>query len=78
MDTVSPLAQALGDLDEATAIALVDAKLASGETPLSILEELQAGMTIVGESFEAGSTSSPSSSTPPTSSRRPAPPSKRA
>jgi dimethylamine corrinoid protein len=52
--SATPLAQALGDLEEATAIALVDAKLASGETPLSILEELQAGMTIVGERFEEG------------------------
>jgi len=54
MGTVSPLAQALGDLDEATTVALVDTKLTSGETPLSILEELQAGMSIVGERFEEG------------------------
>jgi dimethylamine corrinoid protein len=50
----SPLAQALGDLDEATAIRLVEEKLASGEGALSILEELQAGMNIVGERFEGG------------------------
>ena len=42
--SATPLAQALGDLDEATTVAVVETKLASGETPLSILEELQAGM----------------------------------
>ena len=52
--TISPLAQAVGDLDEATAIVLVEDKLATGEAPLSILEELQAGMNIVGERFEDG------------------------
>ena len=44
----------MGDLDEATAVALVEEKLAAGETALSILEELQAGMNIVGERFEGG------------------------
>ncbi len=44
----------MGDLDEATAITLVEEKLASGEDPLAILEELQAGMNIVGERFESG------------------------
>jgi methanogenic corrinoid protein MtbC1 len=50
----SPLAQAVGDLDEQTAVSLVEEKLACGETPLSILEELQAGMNVVGERFESG------------------------
>ena len=54
MGTTSPLAQAVGDLDEQTAIDLVQEKLAASETPLAILEELQAGMSIVGERFEAG------------------------
>jgi len=48
----SPLAQALGDLDEATAVSLVEEKLSCGEEALAILEELQAGMSIVGERFE--------------------------
>ena len=50
----SPLAQAVGDLEEATAISLVEEKLAAGEPALSILEELQAGMNVVGERFESG------------------------
>ena len=50
--TISPLAQAMGDLDEATAVSLVEEKLAAGEPALSILEELQAGMNIVGTRFE--------------------------
>ena len=52
--TPSPLAQAVGDLDEQTAITLVEEKLAKGEAALSILEELQAGMSVVGERFEGG------------------------
>jgi dimethylamine corrinoid protein len=51
--TASPLAQALGDLEEATVVRMVEEELAAGETPLSILQELQAGMNIVGERFEA-------------------------
>ncbi len=43
----------MGDLEEATVIRLVEEELAAGETPLSILQELQAGMNIVGERFEA-------------------------
>jgi dimethylamine corrinoid protein len=54
MSAPSPLAQAVGDLDEQTAVQAVQEKLAAGETPLSILEELQAGMSVVGERFEAG------------------------
>jgi dimethylamine corrinoid protein len=54
MQKTSPLSQAVGDLDEATAVRLVEEKLAAGETPLSILEELQGGMSVVGERFESG------------------------
>jgi methanogenic corrinoid protein MtbC1 len=50
----SPLAQAVGDLEEDKAVVLVQDKLAKGEPALSILEELQAGMNIVGERFEEG------------------------
>ena len=50
--TISPLAQAMGDLDEATAVSLVEEELAAGEPALSILEELQAGMNVVGTRFE--------------------------
>ncbi len=51
---ISPLAQSVADLDEATACSLVEEKLGAGEAPLSILEELQAGMNLVGERFESG------------------------
>ena len=51
--TQSPLAQAVGDLEEDMAVVLVADKLAKGEAALSILEELQAGMNIVGERFES-------------------------
>jgi dimethylamine corrinoid protein len=54
MSETSPLAQAVGDLEEDKAIVLVQDKLAKGEPALSILEELQAGMNIVGERFESG------------------------
>ncbi len=50
----SPLAQAVGDLEEDKAAVLVLDKLAKGESALDILEELQAGMSIVGERFEEG------------------------
>ena len=43
------LAQALGNLEEDAAIQAVD-QLAAGQAPHTILEELQAGMGIVGES----------------------------
>ena len=49
-----PLARAVGDLEEDKAVALVQRKLSAGEPALSILEELQAGMSIVGERFEEG------------------------
>ncbi len=48
----SPLALAVGDLEEDKAITLVLDKLAKGEPALAILEELQAGMAIVGQRFE--------------------------
>jgi dimethylamine corrinoid protein len=54
MSDGSPLAQAMGDLEEDKALILVQDKLAKGEPALSILEELQAGMNIVGERFEGG------------------------
>jgi dimethylamine corrinoid protein len=47
----STLAQALGDLDEAAVVAGVDAELAAGVPGLTILEELQHGMELVGEKF---------------------------
>jgi dimethylamine corrinoid protein len=52
MSEISPLAQAVGDLEEDKAVTLVVDKLAKGEPALSILEELQAGMNIVGQRFE--------------------------
>jgi dimethylamine corrinoid protein len=54
MTETSPLAQAVGDLEEDKAVVLVQDKLAKGESALAILEELQAGMNIVGERFESG------------------------
>lgn len=50
----TPLAQALGDLEEEKAVLLVQDKLAKGVPALLILEELQAGMNLVGERFEGG------------------------
>jgi dimethylamine corrinoid protein len=54
LELLSKLAQAVGDLDEVAAQTLVREKLAEGEEALAILEELQAGMSIVGERFEGG------------------------
>jgi dimethylamine corrinoid protein len=48
------LAQALGDLEEDKTVALVQGKLANGESALSILEQLQDGMNIVGDRFSEG------------------------
>jgi dimethylamine corrinoid protein len=48
------LAQSVGDLEEDKTVSLVEEKLAAGEAALSILEELQAGMSIVGKRFEEG------------------------
>lgn len=53
MGTPSQLAQAMGDLDEQTAVRLVEEKQRAGEAALSIVEELQAGMSLVGERFES-------------------------
>ncbi|MCL5735918.1 MAG: cobalamin-dependent protein [Actinobacteria bacterium] len=50
----TPLAQALGNLDEASVMESVRTKLDGGEAPLDILGELQAGMDIVGARFESG------------------------
>ena len=52
--TSSPLAQALGDLDEATVMKTVGQMIDAGDAPLGIIEELQAGMNVVGERFEQG------------------------
>ena len=52
--TLSPLAKAVDDLQPDAAVSLVGEKLAAGEAPLAILEELQAGMAAVGDRFEAG------------------------
>jgi dimethylamine corrinoid protein len=52
--TISPLAQAVGDLQEDAAVGLVQERLAAGEAPMAILGELQDGMGIVGERFESG------------------------
>jgi dimethylamine corrinoid protein len=54
MNDLTPLAQAVGDLEEEKAVILVLDKLAKGEPALAILEELQAGMNLVGERFESG------------------------
>jgi dimethylamine corrinoid protein len=54
MSEPTPLAQAIGDLEEDNAVLLVDDKRRKGEPALNILEELQAGMSIVGERFESG------------------------
>jgi dimethylamine corrinoid protein len=51
--TTSNLAQALGDLEEVAVISGVEKELASGAAASAVLEELQAGMNIVGERFEA-------------------------
>jgi dimethylamine corrinoid protein len=53
MSNLSTLPQAVGDLEEDKAVRLVQEKLAAGEPALAILEELQGGMNIVGERFEA-------------------------
>jgi methanogenic corrinoid protein MtbC1 len=52
--TPSPLAQAVGGLDMDGAIGLVQEKLAADTEPMAILQELQDGMGIVGDRFEAG------------------------
>jgi dimethylamine corrinoid protein len=52
--STSTIAQALGELDEAAVIKGVEEELAAGVAALSILEELQAGMNVVGERFEGG------------------------
>ena len=50
----STLARAVGDLEEGMACSLVAQRLAAGEAALSVLQELQGGMNIVGERFESG------------------------
>ena len=48
------LAQAVGELDMDEAVGLVQEKLAAGTEPMAVLGELQDGMGIVGDRFEAG------------------------
>jgi dimethylamine corrinoid protein len=48
------LAQAVGGLDMDGAVGLVQEKLAAGTEPMAVLGELQDGMGIVGDRFEAG------------------------
>lgn len=52
--TPSALAQAVGDLQPDEAVRLVQEKLAAGEDAMAVLAELQGGMAIVGDKFEAG------------------------
>ena len=52
--TPSPLAQAVGELQMDLAVSLVQEKLGAGAAPLAILGELQDGMGVVGDKFEAG------------------------
>jgi dimethylamine corrinoid protein len=50
----SKLSRSLADLDEDAVVEGVEEELAAGAAPLAVLEELQAGMSLVGERFEAG------------------------
>ena len=50
----TPLAQSVGELQMDEAARLVQEKLDAGEAPLAVLAELQQGMSIVGDRFEAG------------------------
>jgi methanogenic corrinoid protein MtbC1 len=52
--STSPIALALGNLEEEKVVALVQERLAEGALPAAVLEELQAGMNVVGERFEEG------------------------
>jgi dimethylamine corrinoid protein len=52
--SMSSLAEALGDLNEDAAVQGVKDALAAGEDPLTVLQALQAGMSIVGGRFENG------------------------
>jgi len=52
--TPTPLAHSVGELQMDEAARLVQEKLDAGEAPLSVLGELQQGMSIVGDRFEAG------------------------
>jgi methylmalonyl-CoA mutase cobalamin-binding domain/chain len=48
------LAAAMADLEEATVLNLVKAKLDAGENPMTILASCREGMVLVGKRFEAG------------------------
>jgi len=52
--TPSALAQAVGDLQMDEAASLVKERLDAGDEALAVLAELQGGMSIVGDRFEAG------------------------
>ena len=52
--TPTPLAHSVGELQMDEAARLVQEKLDAGEAPLAVLGELQQGMSIVGDRFEAG------------------------
>ena len=49
-----PLATAMADLEEATVLKLVKAKLDGGENPMAILASCREGVVLVGKRFEAG------------------------
>jgi len=52
--STSPIALALGNLEEERVVALVQERLSEGTPLTSLLEELQAGMNEVGQRFEGG------------------------
>lgn len=53
MNTTRTLAQALCDLEEDAVVAMIQEALAAGKDPLRVLDELQAGMELVGKRFES-------------------------
>ena len=52
LPALAELSAAIADLDEATALALVPARLAAGDDPLDILAACQTGLRLVGERYE--------------------------
>ncbi len=50
-DSVADLTQALADLEESRALAIVQARLERGDDPLQIIEDCQAGMREVGNRY---------------------------
>jgi methanogenic corrinoid protein MtbC1 len=51
---VTPLAQAFAELEDERAITMVEEKIRAGESPLSILAELQTGMAVFSEQSRKG------------------------